>query len=448
MGKTTVQILKGTRDFLPAQYRARRKVVQKIQTVFERFGFEPMETPALEYAETLEEKYGEEGERLIYKFSDRGGREVALRYDLTVPLARTMAMYPVEKPFRRYQISPVWRADKPQKGRYREFWQCDADIVGSEEVWADAEVVGVTCAALKEIGLDGFTVRINHRKLLSGIARYGGIEEKLLGKFFVTIDKADKIGWEEVRRELLEDNFPNSVVERTLGVIAEQAEGDEVLDHLERMLREVPMAQEGIAELRALGGYLRDQGVERSAFRFDPALARGLDYYTGPIFETVLERPRIGSISGGGRFNDLIGMFGGRPVPATGTSLGLERIIAVMEELGMLPESSPVSEVLVTVFDRSSAGVSFQVGSELRAAGINAEVYVREDKLKKQLGYAHTKGIGLVIVVGPDERGRGEVMVRDMKRQSQAAVPRETMIKEIRRALSLAKGANGAEGLS
>lgn len=441
MAKGTVQILKGTRDFLPAQYLARRKVVEKIQGVFERFGFEPMETPALEYAETLEEKYGEEGERLIYKFSDRGGREVALRYDLTVPLARTMAMYPVEKPFRRYQISPVWRADKPQKGRYREFWQCDADIVGSEEVWADAEVVGLTCAALKEIGLEGFMVKINHRKLLSGVALYGGIEEKLIGKFFITIDKAEKIGWDAVRRELREENFPGSVVERTLAVLAEERERDEVLEHLEGMLKDIPLAREGLADLRELGGFLEDQGVERSAFRFDPALARGLDYYTGPIFETVLERPRIGSISGGGRFDHLIGMFGGHAIPATGTSLGLERIIAVMEEVGMLPEPSPVSEVLVTVFDRASAGVSFQVASDLRGAGINAEIYVREDRLKKQLGYANSKGIGLVVVVGPDELQRGEVVVRDMKAQSQVAVPRKNLVREMLRLRAFRPGA-------
>lgn len=431
MDKGTVQILKGTRDFLPAQYLARRKVVEKIQTVFERFGFEPMETPALEYAETLEEKYGEEGERLIYKFSDRGGREVALRYDLTVPLARTMAMYRVEKPFRRYQISPVWRADKPQKGRYREFWQCDADIVGSEEIWADAEVVGLTCAALKEIGLEGFTVKINHRKILSGIALYGGIKEQLIGKFFITIDKADKIGWDAVRRELRDGGFPDSVVEKTLAVLVEERERDEMLDVLEDVLKDVPPAREGIADLRALGRLLEAQGVERSAFRFDPGLARGLDYYTGPIFETTLEQPRIGSISGGGRFNGLIGMFGGQATPATGTSLGLERIIAVMEELGMLADPAPVAEVLVTVFDRSSADMSFKLASELRRAGINAEIYVREDRLKKQLSYANNRGIGLVIMAGPDEIRRGEVMVRDMKAQSQVSVPRKDFVREI-----------------
>ena len=332
MNKIALQILKGTRDFLPAQFILRKKVIEIIARTFERFGFEPMETPAMEYAETLEGKYGEEGDRLIYKFEDRGGRKVALRYDLTVPLARTMAMYQVEKPFRRYQIAPVWRADKPQKGRFREFWQCDADIVGSREVWADAEVLAVTYCALKNLGFNEFTIRINNRKLLNGMALYGGVTDKEMAGFFRIIDKAEKVGWDEVKKELASKNFSEKTIDKTIALMVEDTQGDTALSRLKTTLAGIPSAQEGIAELEEIQRCLVNLGVEQRNVLFDGSLARGLDYYTGPIFETIIEKPRIGSISGGGRFDSLIGMFSGKDVPATGTSLGLERIITVMEE--------------------------------------------------------------------------------------------------------------------
>ncbi len=432
MNKITLQILKGTRDFLPAQFILRKKVIEIIARTFERFGFEPMETPAMEYAETLEGKYGEEGDRLIYKFEDRGGRKVALRYDLTVPLARTMAMYQVEKPFRRYQIAPVWRADKPQKGRFREFWQCDADIVGSREVWADAEVIAVTYCALKNLGFNEFTIRINNRKLLNGMALYGGVTDKEMAGFFRIIDKAEKVGWDEVKKELASKNFSEKAIDKTIALMVEDTQGDTALSRLKTTLAGIPSAQEGIAELEEIQRCLVNLGVEQRNVLFDGSLARGLDYYTGPIFETVIEKPRIGSISGGGRFDSLIGMFSGKDVPATGTSLGLERIITVMEELAMLPTTPTVSQVLVTVFDRGLFGESLRVASELRSAGISAEVYVNDDKLKKQLDYANKKGIPLVIIIGPDEKERGEVVLKDMEQKTQATVPRQELVNKIK----------------
>jgi histidyl-tRNA synthetase len=431
MNKVNLQILKGTRDFLPAQFILRKKVIEIIAETFERFGFEPMETPAMEYAETLEGKYGEEGDRLIYKFDDRGGRKVALRYDLTVPLARTMAMYQVEKPFRRYQIAPVWRADKPQKGRFREFWQCDADIVGSREMWADAEVLAVTYCALKNLGFNDFTIRINNRKLLNGMALYGGVTDKEMAGFFRIIDKAEKIGWEEVKKELASKNFSAHAIEKTIALMVEDTQGDTALHRLKTMLAGIPSAQDGIAELEEIQRCLANLGVEQRNVLFDGSLARGLDYYTGPIFETVIEKPRIGSISGGGRFDTLIGMFSGKDVPATGTSLGLERIITVMEEMTMLPTTSTVSQVLVTVFGRPLFGESLMVASELRSARISAEVYVNDDKLKKQLDYANKKGIRLVIIIGPDEKERGEVVLRDMEQKTQTKVSRQELVNKI-----------------
>jgi len=435
MAKSTVQTLKGTRDFLPHQFIHRKKVIQVIQETFERFGFEPMETPALEYAETLEQKYGEEGDRLLYRFADHGGRKVALRYDLTVPLARTMAMYEVEKPFRRYQISPVWRADKPQKGRFREFWQCDADIVGSPEPWADAEVIGVTYFALENLGFKDFTVRVNNRKLLNGIALYGGIQEQQIGDFFRIVDKVEKIGWDNVTCELREKDFPRSAVEKTIDMLQAGEKGNDNLSSLKQILFSIPIALEGIEELEEIGRCLDSMGVKKSV-RFDVSLARGLDYYTGPIFETVIEKPRIGSISGGGRFDGLIGMFSGKDVPATGTSLGLERIITIMEELEMLPAPSALSAVLVTVFDRSLVAASFKVVSELRGAGIRAEIYLNETRLKKQFAYADTKGIPLVVILGPEEQARGQVGLKDLRNGSQKVVNSPNLIQEVKEVLS------------
>lgn len=435
MGKITCQVLKGTRDFLPSQFIVRRKVIEIIEQTFEEFGFEPMETPALEYAETLEEKYGEEGARLIYKFTDRGGRSIALRYDLTVPLARNMAMYQIDKPFRRYQISPVWRADKPQKGRFREFWQCDADIVGSREIWADAEMIGLTYFILKKLGFENFTIRINTRKLLNGIALYGGIEEKQMGVFFRIIDKSEKIGWEGVRSELESKDFSRDAIAKTIGMIVQEGQGSDLLNRMKDTLKEIPAAREGISEMEEIERCLGNMGVTTN-ISFDVSLARGLDYYTGPIFETVIEKPRIGSISGGGRYDGLIGMFSGKDIPATGTSLGLERIITIMEELKMMPVTSTLSEVLVSVFDRSLVGVSFQVAAKLRSAGINTEMYLKDDKLKKQFSYANNKGIPLVIIVGPDEQEKGRVGLKDMRKGAQLTVSLDDMTQKVQEMLS------------
>jgi len=437
MVKMTPQILKGTRDFLPPQFIYRKKVMKIIARTFEQFGFAPMETPALEYADTLEGKYGEEGDRLIYKFEDRGGRKVALRYDLTVPLARVVAMYPLEKPFRRYQIAPVWRADKPQKGRYREFWQCDADIVGTPEVWADAEVIAVTYFALCNLGFNEFTIRINNRKLLNGLALYGGIPEKDMASFFRVIDKAEKVGWEGVKNELINKNFSPETIEKTITLMeGEDSRGEEGLRKLKQILSGIPSGEAGIKEIEVIQSCLAKLKVDTGLVLFDPSLARGLDYYTGPIFETVIETPRIGSISGGGRFDGLIGLFSGKEVPATGTSLGLERIITAMEELRMFPADSTIAPVLVTVFDQNLVEESLEIASELRTAGINVEVYLNRDKLKKQLDYANKKGIRLVIIIGSEEKERGEVVVRDMEQKNQLTVFRSELVKTIHSKLS------------
>ena len=437
MAKTEFQVLKGTRDFLPSQYIPRKRVIRTIEETFELFGFEPMETPALEYAETLREKYGEEGDRLMYTFTDRGGRNVALRYDLTVPLARTMAMYQVDKPFRRYQISPVWRADKPQKGRYREFWQCDVDIIGSREVWADAEILGVTYHALNALGFKHFTMRINKRKLLNGIARYGGLADEAIAVFFRSIDKADKIGWDGVRDELTAKEFSVSLIDKIFALLKPEEGGKETLRRLKNTLHDSDDAREGIAELEEIQRCLLGLDVPATHFTIDVSLVRGLDYYTGPIYETIVDEPKIGSISGGGRYDTLIGLFGGADTPATGGSLGLERIITSMEELGMMTDTATVTQVLVTLFDQSSADASMNVVAELRRSGVNAEVYIKNEKLKRQLAYADRKGIPLVVIVGPEEVEHGTVVLRDMRSKAQLTLGRGVLTEKVRELLTV-----------
>jgi len=437
MANITAQILKGTRDFLPEKMLLRQQVIDTVRRVFESFGFEPLETPAMEYAETLEGKYGEEGDRLIYKFEDRGGRKVALRYDLTVPLSRVVAMYPnLPKPFRRYQISPVWRADKPQKGRYREFWQCDVDIVDAKTMLADAEIMAVVWSVLRELRFEKFTIRVNNRKLLNGLALYCGAEAELAEGLFRSIDKLEKIGFDGVKEELSRKGFGDDSIARMFDLLEVEGDNLTVLGELKQKLAEVPDAVEGIQELEEMFGYAASLGVSDEHCKMDLSLARGLDYYTGPIFETVVAEPKIGSITGGGRYDNLIGMFSGRDIPATGSTVGLERIVDVLEELQLLPASTAAAQVLVTVFDESTKAESIRLAAELRRAGLRTELSLADGKLRGQLSYASAKGVPLVLIAGPDELARGEITLKDMAAKTQKAVRREELVAEIKRALA------------
>jgi len=351
MNKIKPQIPKGFRDFLPSQKVMRQQVIDTIRNIFEVFGFEPLETPALEYASVLEGKYGEEGEKLIYKFEDRGGRQVALRYDLTIPLSRVIAMYPtLPKPFKCYQISPVWRADKPQRGRFREFWQCDADIVGSESMCADAEVIATIYYILKGLHFKQFKIRINNRKILNGIAQTSGIEGDTIPLLLRIIDKLEQKGMQGIKDEMREKGFKKEYVKKILELY--QLNNGNIIDlfTLKNRFADSKLVLEGIKELEEIFSYLSSQGVDSQCYCFDLSLARGLDYYTGPVFETTVDEPKIGSITGGGRYDTLIGMFSDADLPATGSSFGLERIITVMEELNIAPSLSTITEVLVTVF--------------------------------------------------------------------------------------------------
>lgn len=424
----------GTRDLLPETMIRRLSVIETVRGVFARFGFLPLETPAIERIETLMGKYGAEGDQLIYKILKRGEGgvrgevDLALRYDLTVPLARVVAMNPgLSMPFKRYQIQPVWRADRPQKGRFREFYQCDVDTVGCEEMWADAEALAVVDSALRALGFAGFTIKLNHRALLRALVEEVGAGDRETG-VLVAIDKLDKIGKKGVTAELERCGLDSAAIERLWSLIdLGGAEG------LELLREQLPAASQALAQLDEVLEYTAAMGVPSGTVRFDPTLARGLSYYTGPVFEVVVEKPAIGSIAGGGRYDNLIGIFGKKSVPAVGVSLGLERILVVMEELGMFGElPTATTQVLVTVFDDDSRVLALEQAAALRQAGINAEVWMKAPgKLGKQFKYANKAGIARVLTCGPKEREEGQVTLKHMESGEQWTGPLDQAIARI-----------------
>jgi len=447
-------IPKGMRDFLPEQMLRRNFVIDTVKTIFEKYGYEPLETPAIEKMEILAGKYGEEGDQLLFKILKRGtgiekvGKDIlefsvskfsdvvdfGLRYDLTVPLCRLIAMYPNEitLPFKRYQIQPVWRADRPQKGRYREFWQCDADTVGSASMLADAESIAIVNEVLTTLGFEQFKIRINNRKILSGIVEYAGVEKERGNEVCIAIDKLEKIGLDGVKAELQHRDIPQEAIEKIIPVLEIKGSTDTILDDVATVLRSSEIGLEGINEIKALLSFTDNLGVPKDNYAVDLYLARGLEYYTGPIYESVVDKPKIGSLTGGGRYDELVGMFLGHNIPATGTTIGIERIIDVMTELNMLPETKTTTKVLVTVFNEDVRSQSLSVVQDLRNAGINTEVFFDSGGLKKQFGYAHKKGIPFVVILGPDELARGEITVKDMNSGEQKQMGVKGFIDDLR----------------
>lgn len=427
---------RGMRDILPEKMILRDYVMNTIRAVFEQFGFEPLHTPAVELAETLMGKYGPDAERLIYDVRQRQGREeLALRYDLSVPLSRVVAMNPdLLLPFKRYQIAPVWRAERPQKGRYREFYQCDADIVGSASMLADAEIIAVIYTVLERLGFRRYTTRINNRKVLSGIGIYAGVEGEALGQLYRSIDKLDRIGMDGVRKELRDAGIAEGVIARMVDLLQIRGAASTIIPEMTQRLAGIPIAEEGLAELRDLILYLDAMGVPEGAYQIDFAMVRGLDYYTGPIYETVVEEPKIGSITGGGRYDRLIELFSEKGYPATGTTIGIERIIDVMDELQMFPQSlrRTLVEVLVLQFDPTLLAQMLQLARDLREEGLRVEVYFEPDSVKKQLRYASRKGIPFAAILGPDEVAQGQVTVKNLDLGEQRTVPRTEAARVIR----------------
>ncbi len=424
------------RDILPQQMIHRQYVIGIIQDVFERYGYEPLSTPSVELHETLTGKYGPDAERMIYSVSRKGGKEkLALRYDLSVPLSRVMAMYPdLRKPFKRYQISPVWRGERPGKGRYREFYQCDVDTVGTSSMLADAELLRITYDVLSRLGFEHFVMKINDRKILTGIGQFAGVPDELMVGLYRSIDKLEKIGLEGVKDELRASQIPEDAIARLLELLRIKGDSQAILRELQERLGEYPVALEGIGELQELLAYGGDMGVPAGQCQADFSMVRGLDYYTGPIFETVVEEPRVGSICGGGRYDELIGTFSDRSYPATGISFGIERIIEVMEELSMFPPDvgTTKTQVLVTIFSEDQMATSLQVSGNLRTSGLNTELYFENDPLGDQIRYALKKGVPYVVIVGPDEAAAGQVTVRNLALKEQRTVARESLIDHIK----------------
>lgn len=424
------RVPRGMRDILPEQMLRRHYVINTVQAVFEEFGFEPLQTPALELSEVLMGKYGPDAEKLIYQAGHSGGKEnISLRYDLSVPLCRVVAMHPqLPKPFKRYQIDPVWRAERPQKGRYRQFYQCDADTVGSESMLADAENVSLIYQVLSRLGFKQFEIHINDRKLITGIGQFAGVPAEQLGGLYRAIDKLDKIGVDGVKTALRQNEIPEPVIAKLLALLQIEGDAESVLSELGEQLGE-SAAQEGIAELTELIGYLTMLGVPEECYRVNAAMVRGLEYYTGPIYETVVEEPKIGSITGGGRYDELIGSFSKQSYPATGTSFGIERIIDVMEEFAMFPPSvgKTVTDVLVSVFDDELMPESLKLATVLRQNGVRTEVYFRPARLSAQIKYADNRGIPYVAILGSDEVEAGTVAIRNLATREQQNVARDAV---------------------
>lgn len=432
----TPRLPRGMRDYLPQDMLKREYVFGVVRDVFHLYGFEPLQTPVLERRDILMGKYGEEAERLIYHAQHPGGKEeLALRYDLTVPLARVVSQHQndISLPFKRYQLAPVWRAERPQRGRYREFYQCDADIVGVGSMSADAEILGVVVTALKRLGFPQFTVKINNRKLLTAIGQYSGVADTQLGDLYRSVDKFDKIGADGVREELLKRSIAEDVVTKMMELIVAQEPGLANLDVLEQAMGEIPAAQAGIGELRDLAAHLESMYISQEDYAIDFTMVRGLGYYTGPIFETLIEEPNLGSISGGGRYDDLIGLFRKESLPTTGTSLGIERIIDLMDELDLYPAhiNSTVVQVLVTVFGDDTRTESTRLAAELRASGICTELHLESRKIGRQFQHADRKGIPLVALLGTDEIAQGVVKLKRLGDGEEFTVSREDVAAKV-----------------
>ena len=430
-------IPKGTRDFSPAEMVRRNYIFDTIKKSFVKYGFLPIETPSMENLKTLTGKYGDEGDKLIFKVLNSGDylkkadkeaieevnsaklissiSEKALRYDLTVPFARYVVQHQndIAFPFKRYQIQPVWRADRPQRGRYREFYQCDADVVGSNSLLYEVEIVQLLDEVLYNLGIPDFTIKINNRKVLSGIAEITGESDKIID-ITIAIDKLDKIGEEGVIKELESKEVSASAIEKIKPLFLLKGDYKKVISEMKTMLEDSEIGLKGIEELDFIFKKINALGLKRAKFEFDVTLARGLNYYTGAIFEVAANNVNMGSISGGGRYDDLTGVFGLKDVSGVGISFGADRIYDVLEELELFPEFSADSTQVMLVNFGIDDLFCLQVLKELRQNGINAEFYPSSAKLKKQMKYANDKNIPFVIFINEDEVASNSLELKNM----------------------------------
>lgn len=438
-------IPKGTRDFGPLQMARRNYILDTIKDTFMLFGYQQLETPAMENLSTLTGKYGEDGDQLLFKILNSGDflknvkpediaagtskvlpnvAEKGLRYDLTVPFARYVVMNRNEIvfPFKRFQIQPVWRADRPQRGRYREFYQCDADVVGTDSLICEAEILLMIRRVFSGLGLEDYTIKINNRKILTGISEVIG-EPGKEGELCVAIDKLDKIGWGKVQEELLQRGFTALAIEKLSPVVLLNAGNSEKLVFLEDFLKGSAIGLQGLKELKEVFEVLAAFGEGEEHVGFDLVLARGLSYYTGAIFEVKVNGVSIGSVAGGGRYDNLTGVFGLPDVPGVGFSFGVDRIYDVLEELKLFPEDQiNATKVMVGFLDQEGKEYGLKVLSAMRAEGISAEIYPDEAKLKKQFNYADKKNISFVLMAGSEEIAQQKYTLKNMKSGEQQMV--------------------------
>ncbi|MGV4412968.1 histidine--tRNA ligase [Chryseobacterium sp. T1] len=445
-------LAKGTRDFTAQEVYRRKYIINILQKNFELFGFQPLETPSFENLSTLTGKYGEEGDRLIFKILNSGDyasktkdedwtsknsqkltaqiSEKALRYDLTVPFARYVAMNQgqINFPFKRYQIQPVWRADRPQKGRYREFYQCDADVVGSTSLWQEVELVQLYFNSFKQLNVP-VSIHMNNRKILSGLAEYAGISEQLID-FTVALDKLDKIGKDGVIKEMLEKNISQEAIDKIDFLFNQNEDALENLLQLKEKFAAVEIGLQGVDELEFVILKARDLGVDASSLVFNITLARGLDYYTGAIFEVKADGVEMGSIGGGGRYDNLTEVFGVKNIPGIGISFGLDRTYLVMEELGVFPEDAVNNtQYLFANYGEAETLEALKLISKLRAKNIATEIYPEAAKLKKQFTYAEKKGIKNLIFLGEEEIKNNTITIKNIVSGEQKTVRQEDFLK-------------------
>lgn len=446
-------IPKGTRDFSPLEVAKRQYIISVIKQHFERFGFQPIETPSFENSETLMGKYGEEGDRLIFKILNSGDylskvndaflteknslklttqiSEKALRYDLTVPFARYVVQHQneLEFPFKRYQIQPVWRADRPQKGRFREFYQCDADVVGSKSLWQEVELIQLYDAVFTDLNIEGVIIKINNRKILSGIAEVIGASDKLID-FTVALDKLDKIGEEGVKNEMLEKGIAQEAIDKVQVLFDFSGTLSEKLAQLSNLLAPSEEGTKGVEELAFICETVQELGLKSAKLNLDVTLARGLNYYTGAIFEVAApETVKLGSIGGGGRYDDLTGIFGLKNMSGVGISFGLDRIYLVIEELNLFPKTiANVTDVLFLNFGDVEAKYATKAIQKLRNAGIKSELYPDKTKVGKQFQFAEKKGVNYVVLVGSEEMKNNQYTLKNLKTGEQELYDLDAMI--------------------
>lgn len=432
------QTLKGFRDYLPAAAMAREKLMEIARRIYRSYGFSPIDTPALEYSEILLGKGGEESDKQLFRFKDQGDRDVAMRFDLTVPFARFAAEHfnDLGTPFKRYHIGTVWRAEKPQKGRFREFIQCDFDTIGTDSNTADIETLFVIHDLMVAIGFERFTIRINNRLVLNGLLEKLGLLDKSSG-ILRALDKLNKIGRDAVIAEMVEKvSATAEQASQVLDFASLSGANGAILQSLDELLAGNAQGIEGVAKLRQLFAAAETAGIPGERIQLDVSIARGLDYYTGTIYETILtDLPGIGSVCSGGRYDNLASLFTNQKLPGVGASLGLDRLLAAQEELGLVATASTPAPVMVVQFQETRVGDYLRIGRLLRAAGIETEVFPDAKQVGKQLKYADKKGFRIALIAGEDEFAAGTWQVKDLKAGQQQNVAEADLVEALKKLL-------------